>query len=97
MTDIQFVEAARALAANVSKPSAQLPAQIDEAFLRLTGRNPDATERNLLVDLYNEQSALFADKSQQNPAAFTKLGDSKLDPKLDGAHVAALNVVCQAI
>jgi hypothetical protein len=97
LNDVQFVEAARALAANVSTPSSQLPAQIDEAFLRLTGRNPDATERNLLVDLYNEQSALFADKSQQNPAAFTILGDSKLDPKLDSAHVAALAVVCQTI
>ncbi len=97
LNDIQFVEAARALAAEVSKPNSPLPAQIDEAFLRLTGRHPDATERNLLVDLYNEQATLFADKSQQNPATFTKLGDSKLDPKLDAAHIAALAVVCQAI
>jgi hypothetical protein len=97
LNDVQFVEAARALAANVSKPNTQLPSQIEEAFLRLTGRYPDTTERNLLVDLYNEQATLFADKSQQNPASFTKLGDSKLDPKLDSAHVAALAVVCQTI
>jgi hypothetical protein len=97
LNDVQFVEAARALAANVSKPNTQLPEQIDEAFMRLTGRHPDATERNLLVDLYNEQATIFADKSQQDPAAFTNLGDSKLDPKLDSAHVAALAVVCQAI
>jgi hypothetical protein len=97
LNDVQFIEAARMLAANVTKPNAEAPAQIDEAFLRLTGRHPDPTERNLLADLYSEQVALFADKSQQNPAAFTKLGDTKLDPKLDPAHVAALTVVCQAI
>lgn len=97
LNDVQFVEAARALAGDVSKSNSQLPAKIDEAFLRLTGRHPDPTERNLLVDLYNEQATLFADKSQQDPATFTKLGDSKLDPKLDATHVAALTVVCQAI
>jgi hypothetical protein len=97
LNDVQFIEAARMLAANVTKPNAEAPAQIDEAFLHLTGRHPDPTERNLLVDLYNEQVALFADKSQQNPAAFTKLGDAKFDPKLDPAQVAALTVVCQAI
>jgi len=97
LNDVQFVEAARALATNVSKPNSKLPEQIDEAYLRLTGRYPDTTERNLLTDLYNEQATIFADKSQQDPAAFTKLGESKLDPKLDSAHIAALTVVCQAI
>jgi hypothetical protein len=97
LNDVQFVEAARALAANVSKSNTQLSAQIGDAFLSLTGRNPDTTERNLLTDLYNEQATLFADKSQQDSTAFIKLGESKLDPKLDAAHAAALTVICQAI
>jgi hypothetical protein len=97
LNDVQFVEAARALATSVSKPNKELPTQIDEAFLRFTGRYPDNTERNLLADLYNEQATLFADKSQQDSAAFIKLGASKLDPKLDATHIAALTVVCQAI
>jgi hypothetical protein len=97
LNDVQFVEAARALAANVSQSNSQLPGQIDEAFLRLTGQYPDSTERNLLTDLYNEQATLFADTSQQNPTAFTKLGESTLDPKLNSAHIAALTVVCQTI
>ena len=97
LNDIQFVEAARALAVTVSKLHTNLPEQIDEAFLRLAGRHPDATERNLLADLYNEQVTLFADKSQQDAAAFNKLGDSPLDAKLDPAHVAALAVTCQTI
>jgi hypothetical protein len=97
LNDVQFVEAARALAVAVTKSNRQLPEQIDDAFLRLTGRHPDVTERNLLTDVYNEQLALFADKSQQDAAAFTKLGETKFDPKTNSAHVAALAVTCQTI
>ena len=97
LNDVQFIEAARALATSVAQSGRPLAEQIDEAFLRLAGRHPDPTEKNLLVDLYNEQAALFADKSQQNAEAFTKLGDTKLDPKVKPAEVAAMTVVCQAI
>jgi hypothetical protein len=97
LNDVQFVEAARALASSVSQPGSPLAGQIEEAFLRFTGRHPDATERNLLLDVYNEQAALFADKTQQDATAFAKLGESKVDAKLDAAHVAALTVVCQTI
>ena len=97
LNDVQFVEAARALATSVSRSQKDLVAQIDDAFLRLTGRRPDATERNLLTDLYGEQLALFVDGSQQHASAFTKLGESPSDPKFDSAHLAALSVTCQAI
>src|SRR5205814_4930483 len=40
LNDVQFVEAARALAAIVSKSHHDLAAQIGDAFLRLTGRHP---------------------------------------------------------
>jgi hypothetical protein len=50
-----------------------------------------------LIDLYNEQATLFADKSQQDPSAFTKLGESTTDANLNSAHIAALAVTCQAI
>ena len=42
LNDVQFVEAARALAAAVSHDHADVGDQIGEAFLRLTGRQPDA-------------------------------------------------------
>ncbi len=97
LNDVQFVEAARALATSASGSEKDPTAQIEDAFIRLTGRRPDTTERNLLADLYGEQLALFVDKSQQNASAFTKLGESPPDPKLDSAHLAALSVTCQAI
>ena len=97
LNDVQFVEASRVLAATVSQSNLQVPEQIDEAFLRLTGRHPDTTERDLLTDVYNEQASLFAEQSQQDAPAFTKLGESRPDPKSNSAHLAALAVTCQTI
>jgi hypothetical protein len=97
LNDVQFVEAARALGGQAAEKHRDLKPQIDEAFLRLTGRHPDAAEFALLTDLYNEQLALFADTANQNPSQFLKLGESRLDSKLPPAGVAALTVVCQTI
>src|SRR6185295_17622106 len=44
LNDVQFVEAARDLASTISKNETDLKSQIDTAFLRFTGRRPDATE-----------------------------------------------------
>lgn len=97
LNDVQFVEAARALAANVSQQHSELKSQIDEAFLRLTGRHPDAAELALLTDLYQEQVPLFADAKQQDSGKFLSLGESKSDTKLPAPQLAALTVVCQTI
>lgn len=97
LNDVQFVEAARALAALVSQQHANLDGQIDEAFLRLAGRHPNATEQALLMDLYQEQVKLFADAAQQDAAKFVSLGESRPQSKLPPVEYAALTVVCQTI
>jgi Protein of unknown function (DUF1553)/Concanavalin A-like lectin/glucanases superfamily len=97
LNDVQFVEAARGLANQVSQTHADLKSQIDDAFLRLAGRHPDAAELALLSDLYNEQATLFADTAVQNPSQFLDEGESKSESKLAPANLAALTVVCQAI
>ncbi len=97
LNDVQFVEASRVLAAAVSREHPQAADQIAAAFVRLTGRPPDAEEMQLLTDLYNEQRELFADQSQQDPQKFVDLGESKAEPPVDPIHSAALAVTCQAI
>jgi hypothetical protein len=97
LNDVQFVEAARALAAAVSSVHTTSRDQIRAAFLRLTGRHADATEIDLLANVYEEQRALFTDSSQQDPARFTELGDSRSETALPAADLAALTVTCQAI
>jgi hypothetical protein len=97
LNDVQFVEAARALAAVVSHAHAEVSEQISEAFLRLSGRHPDDAELKLLKDVYNEQLELFADADQQDTVKFTQLGELKLDPALARVNIAALTVTCQVV
>ena len=97
LNDVQFVEAARALAAAVSHKHNTPNDQIREAFMRLTGRHPDPAEVDLLAKVYDEQRKLFADTSQQDPSQFIEAGDSKPDATLSAADLAALTVTCQVI
>jgi hypothetical protein len=97
LNDVQFVEAARALAVTVSRAHDTRTDQIKEAFLRLTGRHPDPTEVDLLQKVYDEQRTLFADESRQNPGKFVDVGDWKVETELSAADLAALTVTCQAI
>ncbi len=97
LNDVQFVEAARALATSVAQQHTELKSRIDEAFLRLTGRHPDARELALLTDLYQEQLPLFTDAKQQDSGKFLSIGESKSETKLPSPQLAALTVVCQTI
>ena len=107
LNDVQFVEAARALAAEVSTtPTPQAltasavntpEPQIQEAFLRATARRPTDEELNLLSDIYHDQRDLFRDPAKQDPAKLLALGEDQTDSHLDPADFAALTVTCQAI
>jgi hypothetical protein len=97
LNDVQFVEAARAMAVAVSHEHPDATGRIGEAFLRLTGRAPVTAEIDLLTDLYYEQRKLFTDVTQQDATKFIQVGESRPDAELDSVEVAALTVTCQAI
>jgi hypothetical protein len=97
LNDVQFVEAARALAATVLQSQSTLTDQIREAFLRLTGRQPDNDELRLLVELCEDQRKLFSEKPADEVAKFVRLGEFPPHTALDAIDLAALTVACQAI
>jgi hypothetical protein len=97
LNDVQFVEAARALAAEVSHKYDRVDEQISAAFERFTGRLPDAKEADLLQQVYDEQRQLFADGGAQDALKYIQLGESKNDSKLAPADLAALAATCQVI
>jgi hypothetical protein len=97
LNDVQFVEAARALAVSVSKGESDASQQITAAFLRLTGRAPDAKELSVLQQVYHEQRELFDDRATQDPTKYLGLGESKNDSRLEPADLAALAATCQVI
>ncbi len=97
LNDVQFVEAARSLAAAVSRKHNKLADQITDAFLRCTGRPPDEVELALLTDVYNHQRELFVADAEQHAGAFLDLGEARPESKLPPAELAALTAVCQTI
>jgi hypothetical protein len=97
LNDVQFVEAARALAATVAADEAPLVDRIAEAFMRLTGRRPDDAELNALIEICSHQQKLFEANAEQDPAKFIKIGEAAIEAKLAPAELAALTVTCQAI
>lgn len=94
LNDVQFIEASRVLAVELSELSKG--EQIETAFLRLTGRAPDSLERQILGELLAEEEAYYA----AHPERAEKLllhGDAEISQSVEPAKLAALTNVCQAI
>jgi len=97
LNDVQFVEAARALAQAVAAENESIEARIAAAFLRLTGREPDETESRLLEQVYEQQLVEFENGVDGEAAKLISLGDSQSESKLKPAELAALTATCQVI
>ncbi|RIK73481.1 MAG: endo-inulinase [Planctomycetota bacterium] len=96
LNDVQFVEAAEALAAAAGSTHGDEAKRIEHCFLALTARRPTRNELTLLTDLYGDQRQRFAG-GEQAPAELLALGQATIESSLRPADLAALTVVCQAI
>ena len=95
LNDVQFVEAARSLAAKVIDVDDPKKG-INRAFIRLAGRYPDREEKRLLLELYQQEHDHF----EENPDAAKELvaiGDSENESEVSETKLAALTAVCQVI
>ncbi|MBI3858230.1 MAG: DUF1553 domain-containing protein, partial [Planctomycetes bacterium] len=90
MNDVTYVEAARVLAARMMKEG------IPGGFRRVLARPPSAAEEEILRRALGSNLEAF----RRNPEAARKLvstGDSKPDPALDVAELAAMTTVASLI
>lgn len=96
MNDVQFIEAARALAEQALLSEKSTSKRIDMMFRRLTGRNPDKSERDMLTELFESEFAHYkTDKSAAEQ--LINSGDSKPNESLAAIETASMTIVCQAI
>ena len=65
-------------------------------FRTVTGRAPTAKESAILVQLFDEQKALFA-ANPKDAAKLLAVGDGKSDPKLDRVELAAAATLALAV
>ncbi|QDV44854.1 Planctomycete cytochrome C [Stieleria neptunia] len=95
MNDVQFVEAARALAESVMGESDDM-ARIQLAFAKLTGRRADENEVTHLVSLLEQEQTYFGEHPQR-AAELVAIGQSPSSQDAPVPHLAAMTIVCQAI
>jgi len=96
LNDVQFVEAARALAELVMKRNVSDPERIRVVYVRLAGRGPDEREMALVLQGFREQRIQFG----SDPDAARKLiavGEARADPSLNPVDLAAMTVAVQTV
>ncbi len=96
LNDIQFVEAARILAQKVLTECPNDSTRIQEMFLRLAGRAPDATETSVLLETLKEQRDLFA-TDETGAKKLIAVGESKPPSSIPAKELAAMTVTAQTV
>jgi hypothetical protein len=82
------------LAESVLKKPESETARIRTAFLRLAGREPDPRELAILDQTLREQRSQF-EADPKGAGELISLGESKPDPALPPAELAAMTVTVQ--
>ena len=97
MNDPTYIEAARALAQrDMNEAGANETERIRHAFRLATERDPSAREFEILSKLYRKEFTHYtADKAAAEK--LVSIGESKRDPKLDPAELAAWTLVASTI
>ncbi len=97
LNDVQYVEATRVLAEKALKQGGNSPdGRIRFIFRRLTARDPDPRELDLLQELLRDQTERFG-KEPDRANSLVSVGDHKRDAKLDVAELAATTAVAQSV
>ena len=93
LNDPQLVEASRVLAHRlVASHGTSSDEIVVEAFRRLTSRRPSAREKELLVQLYQEQLGHYS-ADLEAAAALLGTGQARLAGELPADQVAAVSIV----
>ncbi len=97
MNETQYVEAARALAERSIKEGGANPKdRLTLMFRLLVARKPDESEMSELLHLYEENLAVYG-KDAADAKKLIHLGETKPDPALNPAELAATTMVANLV
>ena len=96
LNDVQFVEAARSLAAVALHQAGDDLSRIGEVYQRLAGRMPNAPESAVLLRCLQEQRNTFR-SDRESAVKFVATGESPVPASLDPVELAAMTVTVQAV
>ena len=93
----QYVEASRVLGEKLHRDAkGDVPAMIEQGFLRCLSRPPDAREREITTQLYKEQLAYFQARPAE-AAELLKTGNTMVGKEVSPPEIAAATVLAQAL
>lgn len=96
LNDVQFVEAARAMAEQLTRQYLDVNFRLVNGFRLATGRRPTAQEQETLENMYAQQLNYFQSDSEK-AVKFLSLGESSCGEDLPKTEFAATAVVISAI
>ena len=97
LNDLQFVEASRQIAARMMGEGRVLPAErLEQGFLLTVARPPSATEKSVLMQLYQQSLKHFRENSEAAQQLLS-LGESKNPEGLDPVEHAAWTIVASTL
>ncbi len=97
MNDVTYVEAARALAQQVLREGpATAEERLSRVFRRVLVRRPRPDERRVLREAFEAQLSRFR-SDRKAAAALVAVGESRADPRLDPAELAAYTTVASLV
>ena len=96
MNDVQFFEAARAFAERVMKAAPKTEDRLTRLFREGSGRVPTAKEVAVLSQALEKHLAAYQAKPEEAVKTIS-YGESKPDPKLDAAELAAWTMVANLV
>ena len=97
LNGIQFVEAARHMAtAILHQPFESDSQRISHAFRVATGRHPDNTELELLLEAFQQQANDFQNDTE-SVTNLLSVGDSPVDTSLNAVELATWTALCRIL
>lgn len=96
MNDVQHFEAARGLAERTMKASPEAAKRIEFIFRAVLARMPDAEERKILADFFEQQKNKYA-KAPAEAAKAIGYGEKKADASLDVVELASWSLVANLV
>ena len=97
LNGVQYVEAARVLGERLHQEAGgDVQKMIDSGFLRCLSRLPDARERQITKQLYDEQLAHFKSRPQE-AGTLLAIGTAKRDSRILPHEAAAATILAQAL
>jgi len=97
LNDTEFVEASKVLAERMQKEGGgSLDEQIIYGFRLAVSRSPKEEEKEILKDLYQQQSERFSKKPKE-ASELLSVGQKEIDKTLDKSKTAALTMVANTM